>query len=297
MQRLEPRVLRGQFLAARLVGVLERGRQPDPLGLRFGETGFHPLEPGLRRGERVVQVEQAARHLRRVVERLVEHRLHGAALLVRQQEFLRGGGGLGFEPGHFLVGRGGALGGVPAFVARRLQVDRLLLHGALQLGDLGAARGELGELFGLGRFERLDALLGDGQHLAQPDAFAVERRGLPLGVDQVLALLAVGDPRVVEHALQAELLGLGLFEGAQRLADRDDQPAERVPDGVELGDLVLGVDQEIAHHLVFFAELRCDREEQLLIELQHVFARRRRSLRRLGHQRGFAAEQRSEFGH
>ena len=48
-----------------------------------------------------------------------------------------------------------------------------------------------------------------------------------LGVGQVLAQLAVGDPRVVEHALQAELLVLRLLEGAERPGDRVDQPAER----------------------------------------------------------------------
>ena len=72
---------------------------------------------------------------------------------------------------------------------------------------------------------------------------------------------------------------------------------------------MFGVDQKIADDFVFSAELRGERKEQLLVELQHVAFRRWRrrggrhcALQRVGggrgrHQHGFAAEQRSELGH
>ena len=77
---------------------------------------------------------------------------------------------------------------------------------------------------------------------------------------EFVAQLVIGDARGVERALQAELFALGLLVGAQRLADRIDQLADRALDDLELADLVLGVEQQIADRFVLLAKLRRDRE-------------------------------------
>jgi hypothetical protein len=63
------------------------------------------------------------------------------------------------------------------------------------------------------------------------------------------------DPCGVQHILQAELFVLGFLVGAQRLADRIDQLADRVLDDLELADLVLGIDQKIADGFILMAKL------------------------------------------
>jgi len=84
------------------------------------------------------------------------------------------------------------------------------------------------------------------------------------------------DPRRVQHILQAELFVLGFFVGAQRLADRIDQLADRVLDELKFADLVFGIDQKIADGFVLVAKLRCGREEQILVEFEVAFLGRGR---------------------
>ncbi len=112
-----------------------------------------------------------------------------------------------------------------------------------------------------------DGLMGRCDNLAQPHALGVEAPRLLFGIGEIVTQLAVSDPCRVEHVLEAELLAFRLFIGAQGFADRIDQLADRALDGLELADLVLGVDQEIANGLVFMAKLRRDRKEQLFVEL------------------------------
>ena len=207
-------------------------------------------------------------------------------------------------------------------VARRFEVRALLLGVALQFGDVRAPRGELGELVGFGLLERGDCLLRDRQDVLQPDRFRLEGRGLLLRCAEIVAQLVVGDARVVQDALEAELLALAFLVGAQRLGDRIDQLADRALDDLEFADLVLGVQQEIADDLVLLAKLRRDREEQLVVEFDVALVRRgsglglRRHRRRrglalrlgrglegrcagwfLGRGRGFAAEKVDKLGH
>ena len=61
----------------------------------------------------------------------------------------------------------------------------------------------------------------------------------------------------------------------ERLADRIDQPGDRVLDGVEFFDLGVGVEQQIAQRLVFAAELRAEGGEQFLVEFERVVGGRR----------------------
>ena len=96
------------------------------------------------------------------------------------------------------------------------------------------------------------------------------------GIGQVFAHLVLRDACGVQHVLQAELFALGFLVGAQRLADRIDQLADRVLDELELADLVLGIDQKIADGFILMAKLRRGREEQILVELDVAFLGRRR---------------------
>jgi hypothetical protein len=189
-------------------GVFERGREPDPLGLRLGQRGLELLQPRLVRGLGLLHVEDAPRNLRGIVERLVEQRLHCAALLFGQGRLLRSGGRVVFELRRAPVGKRDAFKHALIIVAGELEIGRLLLDQALKVGDLGAPRREFGRLLRLGQFERVEALLRDREHFAQPDAFGVEGSRLLLRGGQVLAQLAVSDARAVECTLEAELLVL-----------------------------------------------------------------------------------------
>ena len=112
--------------------------------------------------------------------------------------------------------------------------------------------------------------LRGGKILAQRLAFLV-RRGQPLfEVADLVAQFAVGGACIVEHRLQADLFGLLSLEIAQRLADRIDQLADRGLDGVELADLVVGVEQEIAQRLVLAAKLGTERGKQFLVEFKRI---------------------------
>jgi hypothetical protein len=103
-------------------------------------------------------------------------------------------------------------------------------------------------------------------------AFAFRGGQFFLDVADLVAQFTVGGARIVEHRLQADLFGLFGFEIAQRLADRIDQFADRALDGVELIDLAVGVEQQIAQCLVLAAELGAERGEQFLVEFERVIA-------------------------
>ena len=202
----------------------------------------------------------AAGH-RKLAVRLVERGLNRGALLERLHRLLLRGPGLALKLHHPPVGRGDALDVPAVFLAALLQIRALRLHVALQLGDLGAACGELGELLGFGLFVSGDGLLRRGQDVPQAQRFRFKGPGLLLGVGQVFAQLVLRYPCGVQHVLQAELFVLGFLVGAQRLADRIDQLADRVLDELELADLVLGVDQKIADGFILVAKLRRGRKE------------------------------------
>ena len=77
-----------------------------------------------------------------------------------------------------------------------------------------------------------------------------------------------------EGALQTQLFALGLLVGAQCLADRIDQLADRALDDLELADLVLGVEQQVADRLVLLAKQRRDRRKQFVVEFDIGLLRR-----------------------
>jgi hypothetical protein len=257
-----------------LIGLVERGREPPTLRLRIGEGRLHRLQPRLGRDQRLVGFDQAARGLRQFAERLVERGLHGAPLLVDLHRLLLCGLDLALELNGALVGCDDTVGELAILVARQFQIGALLLDLALHFGDVVAARVQFGDLSGLGPFQRGHALLRHRDEVLEADGFGLESCGLLFRGAELVAQLAVGQPRVVEHGLQAELLALAFLVGAQRLGDRIDQLADRALDDLEFADLVFGVHQEIADGFVLLAELRRDRGEQLVVEL-HIGLRRR----------------------
>ena len=105
--------------------------------------------------------------------------------------------------------------------------------------------------------------------------------------ESFVAQLAVGGAGIVEHRLQRDLLGFLGLHRAQRLAHRVGQPADRVLDGVELADLGVGVEQQIAQRLVLAADLGADRREQFLVEFERIIGGRGAGRRR--RQRGCRA--------
>src|ERR1039458_250401 len=151
-------------------------------------------------------------------------------------------------------------------------IPRPLREIRFQIGDLRAPGGEVDGEIGLGRFQRMQQTLRGGKILALRLAFAFRGGQFFLDVADLVAQFTVGGARIVEHRLQADLFGLFGFEIAQRLADRIDQFADRALDGVELIDLAVGVEQQIAQCLVLAAELGAERGEQFLVEFERVIA-------------------------
>ena len=139
-----------------------------------------------------------------------------------------------------------------------------------QVDDLGAAGGDIDGDLGPGGFRRVQLVLRGGEFLAQRPAFGFGRRRFLLQFGDLVAQLAVGGAGIVEHRLQADLFGLLGFEGAQRLADRIGQLGDRGLDGVELADLGVGVEQQVAQRLVVAADLGAERGEQFLVEFERI---------------------------
>jgi hypothetical protein len=75
---------------------------------------------------------------------------------------------------------------------------------------------------------------------------------------------------LLQYRLRRDLLRLLCLDRAQRLAHRVDQLADRGLDDVELADLGVGVEQQVAKGLILAAELSADGREQLLVDVQRI---------------------------
>jgi len=108
------------------------------------------------------------------------------------------------------VGGGDALDVPAVFVAALLQNPRSAPARALQLGDLGAACRELGDLFGLGLFVSGHGLLRRGQDVRSRSDSASRLTG-PFfsALARSSRSFVCRDPRGVQHILQAEFFALG----------------------------------------------------------------------------------------
>lgn len=93
------------------------------------------------------------------------------------------------------------------------------------------------------------------------------------------------------------LLGL---EGTQGLAQGVGEFADRGLDDVELGDLGVRIEHQVAQRLVVAAELGAKRGEQLLVELQRILGKGGdigRGRRQVFYRAGFAGEKAPKFAH
>jgi hypothetical protein len=133
-----------------LGGLLERGRKLGALGLDLAERHLELRESPLRGAQRLVAVEQFARQLGGVGERLVERGANRGFFLLGERQLLLRRCGLGLELNQPLVEACDALGEAQIVVAGGLQVGSELRNEALQVEDLGAPRVELLGLLGRG---------------------------------------------------------------------------------------------------------------------------------------------------
>ena len=146
---------------------------------------------------------------------------------------------------------------------------------AFEIGDLRAAGGDVDGDLGFGGFRGLQLALGRCQLLAQAAAFVFGGGGFLFQLGRLAAQLAVGGAGIVEHRLQRDLVGALVLDDLERLADRIDQPGDRVLDAVEFFDLGGGVEHQIAQRLVFAAELHAAGGEQFFVEFERVVRGRR----------------------
>jgi hypothetical protein len=227
-----------------------------------------------------------------------------ALLVLGHQQPLARGIEVGFERDNSLVGGGQPFVEPAIFFAQRLVFTGLLREALLQLGDLGTAGGDIDGDLGLGGLGRAQQALRGGELLAQRLAFLVGRRRLLLQFGDFVAQLAVGGAGIVEHRLQADLFRLLGLEGAQGLTERIGQLANRGLDGVELADLGIGIEHQVAQRLVVAADLGAERGEQLLVEFERIVGlvggiggAHGRGLGRIVEQAGLAGEKAPEFAH
>ena len=94
-----------------------------------------------------------------------------------------------------------------------------------------------------------------------------------LQLGHFIAQLAIRSSRIAEHRLQADLLGFLGFECAKGLADGINEPADGILDGVELANLGIGIEQEVAEGFVFAAKLGTQCGEQFFVEFERVVGR------------------------
>ena len=266
LQRVEAHALAGELVLVTLVGFVERADQPRAFVVDLGEIGFDVAQAALRGVQARLGLGQLARQPGGFGARLVERGLLRALLVLGHQQALARGVEIGFERDDALVGGGEPLVEPAVLLAQRLDFAGLLREAGFQVDDLGAAGGDIDGDLGLGGFDRAQQVLRGGEFLAQRAALLVGRRRLLLQLGDLVAQLAVGGAGVVEHRLQADLLGLLGLEGAQRLAHRIGQLGDRGLDGVELADLGVGVEQQIAQRFVVAADLGAERGEQFLVE-------------------------------
>ena len=206
-----------------------------------------------------------------------------------------------FKRDDALVGIGQPLIEPAVFLAQCLAFAGLLRKPGFEIDDLRAPGGNIDGDFSLGGFQRAQKVLGCGELLAQRLTFFFREARFLFQLGDFVAQFAVSGARIVEHRLQADLFGFLGFECAQRLADRVNQLADSILDGVELADLGVGVEQEIAQGFVIAAELGAKRGEQFFVEFEWVVVRRRadrrRDVSRFVVKPGLAGEKAPEFAH
>ena len=186
------------------------------------------------------------------------------------------------------------------FFAQCLAFAGLLGKPCLEIDDLRASCGNIdGDLCFRG-LECSKQVLRRRKLLTQRLTFLFRKVGLFLELGNLVAQLAVSGARVVEHRLQTDLFGFFGFEGAQRLAHRIDQLADGILDTVELADLGIGVEQQVAQRFILAAKLGAKRREQLFVEFERIVGLRSGARRRLGRfvvKSGSAGEKAPEFAH
>ena len=197
LQRVEAHALAGQFVVVALVALVERADQTGAFVVHFGEIAFDMAQAALRGAQAGFGLGQLARQARRVGIHLVERGLLGALLVVGHQQALARGVKVGFKGDDALVQSGEALVETAVFLAQRLALAGFLRQPAFQIGDLGAAGGDIDGDLGLGRFDRAQKALRGGQFLAQRAAFVLEMRRLLFEFGDFVAQLAVGGAGVV----------------------------------------------------------------------------------------------------
>ena len=140
-----------------------------------------------------------------------------------------------------------------------------------QVDDLRAPRSNIDRDFGFRGLTSAQQILRRGQFLAKRLTFPFRKRCLLLQFGDFVAQLAIGGARSVQRGLETDLFGLLGFEGAKRLADRIDELANSILDGVELADLGIGIEQQqITERLVLATELRAKGRKQFLVEFEQV---------------------------
>ena len=254
-----------------LVGLVERGDQPRAFGVDLGEIGFDVAQAALRGVEAGLGLGQLARQPGGVGARLVERGLLRALLVLGHQQALARGIEVGFERDDALVGDGEPFVEPAVFLAQRLCFRRSPASRRGSRSTIWARRAAISMAISALVVSvvrsRLCVVASSWRSALHS---LVGRRRFLLQFGDLVAQLAVGGAGIVEHRLQADLLGLLGLEGAQRLAHRIGQLGDRGLDGVELADLGVGVEQQIAQRLVVAADLGAERGEQLLVELERI---------------------------
>jgi hypothetical protein len=149
-----------------LVGLFERGCEPGALAGRVGEVRFDLAQAALHGVEAGFGLRQLARQSRAFRARVAEQGLLRALFVVGQRQPLARGIEVGFKRDHALVGGDQPFVEAAVLFAQRIGFAGLLRETRFQVGDLGAARGDVDGDFGPGRFQRAQLGLRGGEVLA-----------------------------------------------------------------------------------------------------------------------------------
>ena len=207
---------------------------------------------------------------------------------------------LEFKRHHALIGCRKPLIKPAVFFTKRLAFAGLLGKPRFEIDDLRAPCGDIDGDLCFRSLERTQQVLRRRKLLTQRLTFLFRKVGLFLEFGNLVAQLAVSGARVVEHRLQTDLFGFFGFEGAQRLAHRIDKFADGILDTVELADLGIGVEQQVAQRFILAAKLGAKRREQLFVKFERIVSRRSGVRCRIGRfvvESGSAGEKAPEFVH
>ena len=209
--------------------------------LDFGEIGFDVTQAALHGVEARFGFGQLARQARGFGARLVEQDLLRALFVLGHQQALARGVEVGFERDDALVGGDQPFVEAAVLLAQRDGISPVsCARRDFQIGDLGARGRRYRWRSRPWWFPAVRSRLCVVARSWRSAWHSLSDGGqLLLEVADLVAQLAVGGAGIVEHRLQADLLGLLGLEVAQRLADRIDQLADRGLDGVEFVDLAL----------------------------------------------------------